>query len=55
MSAQGYYEGQLKEALENLLHWHRDGNRLTRQDAFKRLNKTVSDQIEELVKEEKDD
>lgn len=39
MSAQGYYEDQLKEALENLLHWHREGNRLTKQDAFKRLTK----------------
>ena len=55
MSAQGYYEDQLREALLNLLHWHRGGNRLTRQDAFRLLNKTVSDQIEELVKEEKDD
>ena len=28
--------------------WHRNGNRLTKQDALRKLNKTVSDKIEEI-------
>ena len=55
MSAQGLYEQHLEDALRDLLHWHRNGNRLTKQDALRKLNKTVSDQIEEIQREEKDD
>jgi len=32
-----------------------NGNRLTKQDALQKLNKTVSDMIEEIQREEKDD
>lgn len=55
MNSQTHYEDQLKQALENLLRYHRDTNRLVRQDAFRKLNKMVSDKIEEIQREEKDD
>ena len=55
LSAQGLYEQHLEDALRDLLHWHRNGNRLTKQDALQKLNKTVSDKIEEIQREEKDD
>lgn len=55
MSAQGLYEDRLEDALRDLLHWHRNANRLTKQDALRKLNKTVSDKIEEIQREEKDD
>jgi len=55
MSAQGLYEQHLEDALRDLLHWHRHANRLTKQDAPRKLNKTVSDMIEKIQREEKDD
>ena len=55
MSAQGLYEQHLEDALRDLLHWHRHVNRLAKQDALRKLNKTVSDKIEEIQREEKDD
>lgn len=40
MSAQGYYEDQLEEAIANLFRYYHTGGgvRLTREDAMKRLN-----------------
>ena len=55
MSAQGLHEDRLEDALRDLLHWHRHANRLTKQDALRKLNKTVSDMIEEIQREENDD
>jgi Ran GTPase-activating protein (RanGAP) involved in mRNA processing and transport len=52
VSAQGLYEQHLEDALRDLLHWHRNGNRLTKQDALQKLNKTVSDMIEKIQKGE---
>ena len=42
----GLAKGRLSEGVSMI--WHRNGNRLTKQDALRKLNKTVSDKIEEI-------
>jgi hypothetical protein len=53
MCAEHYYEDQLQEALENLLHHYR--STYCRGDAFRLLNKKVSDLTDELAKNEPED
>jgi hypothetical protein len=53
MCAEHYYEDQLEEALGNLLHHYR--STYCRSDAFRRLNKKISDLTDELTKNEPED
>jgi len=55
VSAEGLYEQNLEDALRNLLYWYRNAHRLAKQDAFRKLNRMVSDKIDEIQKEERDD
>ena len=55
MSAEGLYEQNLEDALRDLLYWYRNAHRLANQDAFRKLNRMVSDKIDEIQRNEPDD
>lgn len=52
MSAQGYYEDQLEEAIGNLFRYYHTGGgaRLTREDAMKRLNGKIAEITDDLAR-----
>jgi hypothetical protein len=53
MCSEHYYEDKLEEALRDLLHEYR--GTLCRENAFRKLNKKISDLTDELTKSEPDD
>ncbi|MCK9581880.1 MAG: hypothetical protein M0Q92_15730 [Methanoregula sp.] len=52
MSAQGYYEDQLEEAISNLFRYYHTGGgvRLTREDAMQRLNGKIAGITDDLTR-----
>ena len=52
MSAQGYYEDQLEEAIGNLFRYYHTGGgvRLTREDAMTRLNGKIAEITDDLTR-----
>jgi len=52
MSAQGYYEDQLEEAISNLFRYYHTGGgvRLTREDAMQRLNGKIAEITDDLTR-----
>jgi hypothetical protein len=53
MCSEHYYEDKLEEALRDLLHEYR--GTVCREDAFRKLNRKISDLTDELMKSEPND